>query len=58
MDYVYQNCWRGLRDNIRFLYRMFNVFRCSGYDVVIAEKAYNYDLQAYKPMLGMMLRRI
>jgi hypothetical protein len=26
---------------------MFNVFRCSGYDMVIAEKAYNYDLQAY-----------
>jgi len=45
MDYVYQNCRRGLIQNIRFLYRMFNDFRSSGYDVVIVEKAYDDSLK-------------
>ncbi len=39
--------YTGLKDNIRFLYRMFNDFKSSGYDVVVVGKAYDDNLQAY-----------
>jgi len=38
---------KGLKDNITFLYKMFNGLRSSGYDVAIVGKAYDDDLYAY-----------
>ena len=58
MDYVYKNCRKGLRDNIRFLYRMFKDFKASGYDVVIVGKAYDDDLKAYiRDEIGRIMTR-
>jgi len=55
MDYVYQGCRRGLIQNIRFLYRMFNDLKASGYDVAVVEKGFSDDLQVY---VGGRLERI
>jgi hypothetical protein len=44
IDHVYHRCEKGLKDNIRFLYKTFNDLKSIGYDVAIVGKAYDDDL--------------
>ena len=44
---IYNGCREGLKENIRFLYRMFNNLKSRRLDVLIVGKAYNDGLYAY-----------
>jgi len=47
IDHVYDKCREGLKENIRFLYRMLGDFKSRGFDAVVVGKAFDDDLYAY-----------
>jgi len=47
IDHVYDKCREGLKENIRFLYRMLGDFKSRGFDAVVVGKAFDDDLYAW-----------
>jgi len=47
LDHVYDKCREGLKENIRFLYRMMRDLKSKGFDAVVVGKAFDDDLYAW-----------